>query len=73
MSQSLCFYASQYGWNTFKQLYNSALKLNSHNEMLQVKILNDISWNIKSMHTVKCEIKCAIYRIIFVFNQNVQY
>jgi len=43
MSQSQCFYASKYGWNTFKQLYNSALKLTSHNEMLQVEILNNIS------------------------------
>jgi len=73
MSQSQCFYASQYGRNTFKQLYKSALKWTSHYEMLQVKILNDISWNIKSTHTVNCKFKCAIYGIIFVFDWSIQY
>ena len=43
MSQSHCFYTPQQGRNTFKQLYNSALKQTSNNEILKFKKLYDIS------------------------------
>jgi len=47
--------------------------MDSHTEMLQVRTLNDISWNIKSMHTVNSNIKCAIYGVVFVFDCSIQY
>jgi len=36
--------------------------------MLQVEILN-VSWNVKSMHTGNCKIKCAIYAVVFVLTE----
>lgn len=68
MSQSLCFYASHYGHTTFRQPYDTSLKWTaSHTEISVVKILYDTNWNIKSMHTVNSQIKCAIYGVVFVF------